>query len=123
MPKYRLSRVALTILISASVFMGLVLDVFLLHGTLGWSFTLSVPVSVFVLILIVHLAGLKSKIMITLFSVLAGLSCMIVTLGLYELINGRPTEFWALAYLAGVIPALALGLLCGLFISLNLHRA
>lgn len=116
MSTIRLRKDSLIILIISSLLLGFLLDLRILAGT-AWLFSLSLPLSLFFFLLVIHLTRLKNKILIIVLSILSAVACMIATFVLYELRHGQPDEFWGLVYIIGFIPALLIGLFWGLYIS------
>ncbi len=115
----KLKRDRLWYLFILAFLAGGIIDSGIAEGTLGWRFTISIPLSLFLLLGFISLARLKNKIVIILFSMLSALSCMFLTFMSYEFQHGEPSCMWGMVYAISFIPALLIGLFLGLYLSFS----
>ena len=83
-------------------------------------FTILIPLFLGLFILFLHFSRLKSKFLITLFSIILFEGVMILNFTLYPLFGGPTSEMYAIMYYLGFMPALVIGLVYGLYIAYNL---
>jgi F0F1-type ATP synthase membrane subunit c/vacuolar-type H+-ATPase subunit K len=72
---------------------------------------------------VIHLLGIKNKAIVTAIAMVGSVLFMGLTFWLYaEKLGSQPTEFYGLVYVAGFAPALIIGLIYGLVVSILLDR-
>lgn len=125
--RLRLSATTIITLLASSITAGVLIDFFVFYiGTGGfdahfresYNFTIAFPFFVLLLIIVIHLFRLKNKAIIILSSVVFSVLFMAFTFWFYaKKLGGPPTEFYALIYIIGFVPALIIGLTYGLVIA------
>lgn len=86
-------------------------------------FALSTPITLILLISLIHRLNLKSKFFITLLSTLLMIGNLFLMFWFWDIRNpGYTSEMYGLFYYLGFIPALLIGLIYGLFIAFLLDK-
>ncbi len=126
----RLSINAIVMSLSISAATGLLIDFFIFYlGSGGmdaplwqsYNFAITIPVYSLSVMVIIHLFKIKNKSIITVLSAITAILFMALTFRAFaNKLGSNPTEFYALIYVAGVIPSLIVGVIYGLVISRGL---
>jgi hypothetical protein len=84
----------------------------------SYNFSITTPAYLLLLIILIHLLRIKNKAIITAIAMVGSVLFMGLTFWFYEeKLGSQPTEFYALIYVAGLIPALIIGLIYGLVVA------
>lgn len=128
----RLPATAIIVLLMISTTIGLLFDYHYCYSQWGgtnspfiesYNFSIATPAYLLLLIFVIHLLRIKNKTIVTATAMVGSVLFMGLTFWLYaEKLGSQPTEFYGLVYVAGFAPALIIGLIYGLVVSILLDR-
>ena len=128
----RLPATTIIVLLTISTTVGFLFDFHYCYSQWGgtnspfiesYNFSIAVPAYLLLLIFVIHLLRIKNKAIVSAIAMVGSVLFMGLVFWLYaEKLGSQPTEFYGLIYVAGFIPALIIGLIYGLVVSILLDR-